>query len=157
MYTDLTELCQELRNWFDRERIDGTFEIMDGTVIPTGNTRWKTTPGLGMYVRIIGSWNDDGVHQLPDPDLRCGAFEGSVWLLSIPKPVLELAEDIGKWRDKYENIDSGAMSPYASESWGGYSYQKAAPGGSGGGSGGGSYGWRSAFKPRLNAWRKILP
>ena len=157
MLTELTELCQELKNWFDRERIDGTFEIRGGRIIPKGQTRWQTAPTLGMHVRIIGSWNNDGVHQLPDYSLQNETFTGSVWLLSIPKPVIDLAEEIRVWKEKYESVESGAMSPYTSESWGGYSYQKTAPGGSGGGSGGGSYGWRSAFKPRLNAYRKILP
>ena len=157
MLTELTELCHELRNWFDRERIDGTFEIRCGCITPTGNTRWNTAPELGMYVRIIGSWHNDGVHQIGDREMKNETFTGSVWLLAIPQPVLDLAEDIRMWKEKYESVDSGAMSPYTSESWGGYSYQKTAPGSSGGGSGGGSYGWRSAFKPRLNAWRKILP
>ena len=29
----LTELCQELRNWFDRERYYGTFTIENGNII----------------------------------------------------------------------------------------------------------------------------
>lgn len=157
MLTELTELCQELRNWFDRERIDGTFEIRDGCIVPNGKTRLKTAPELGMYIRIIGSWHNDGIHQYGDHTLQNEKFEGSVWFLAIPNPVIELAEDVRKWKEKYESVDSGAMSPYTSESWGGYSYQKTAPGSSGSGNGGGSYGWRSAFKPRLNAWRKILP
>lgn len=153
MLTELTELCQELRNWFDRERIDGTFTVRDGCITPTGKTRWKTVPALGTYIRIIGSWHNDGIHQYGDYTLKNETFDGSVWLLSIPEPVLQLACDIEKWKEKYESVESGAMSPYTSESWGGYSYQKTAPGSSGGG---GSYGWRSVFKPRLNAWRKIL-
>lgn len=153
----LTEICQELRNWFDRERIEGTFEIRDGHIIPTGKSRWKTVPSTGMYVRIIGSWNNDGVRQIPDYSMLNETFEGSVWLLAIPKPVVELASDIAEWKNKYESVESGAMSPYTSESWGGYSYTKSTQGGSDGGSGSGGYGWRSAFKPRLSAYRKILP
>lgn len=153
----LTEICQELRNWFDRERIDGTFEIRCGCITPTGKTRWETIPEFGMYVRIIGSWHNDGVRQIGDHEMKNETFTGSVWLLAIPQPVLDLAEDIRAWKEKYESVESGAMSPYTSESWGGYSYQKASGGSSGSNSSSGSSSWKTAFKPRLNAWRKILP
>ena len=48
----LTELCQELRNWFDRERHPGTYEITGGVL---------TAPFLvsGQYYRIIGSVFND--------------------------------------------------------------------------------------------------
>lgn len=141
----LTELCQELRNWFDCERHFGTFEIAGGNI---------TAPFLaeGQYFRIIGSLFNDGVHQYPAYDLQAETFDGAVWALAIPQPVIKLAQEIQAWRDKYEAADSVAMSPFASESFGGYSYTKASGSSS---DGSGSVTWQAAFKTRLNAWRKI--
>lgn len=141
----LTELCQELRNWFDRERHTGTFTIQGGNI---------TADFLreGQYFRIIGSIFSDGVHQYPAADLPDETFDGAVWALAIPKPVIKLSEDIDAWRGKYEAVDSAAMSPYTSESFGGYSYSKAA---AGAGSGGSASGWKAAFASRMNAWRKL--
>ena len=141
----LTELCQELRNWFDRERHFGTFEIKDGSL----NVAFLVE---GKYYRIMGSIFNDGVHQYGEHDLRDESFTGAVWELSIPDPVLKLAEDIDAWREKYEGADSAALSPFQSESFGGYSYSK------GSGSSGGAFGgvsWKNAFKSRLDMWRKL--
>lgn len=141
----LTELCQELRNWFDRERHFGTFEITGGNI---------TAPFLaeGQYFRIIGSLFNDGVHQYPAYDLQAETFDGAVWALAIPQPVIKLAQEIQAWRDKYEAADSVAMSPFASESFGGYSYSKSSGSSSDGAD---SVRWQSAFRKRLNVWRKI--
>ncbi|MBQ3330808.1 MAG: hypothetical protein IJG87_06480 [Ruminococcus sp.] len=140
----LTELCQELHNWFDRERHTGTFTIENGNI---------TADFLqdGQYFRVMGSVFSDGVHQYPAADLPSEEFEGAVWALSIPKPVINLAAEIAEWRAKYEAVDSSAMSPFNSESFGGYSYSK-----SGAGSSQGSgVSWITAFASRLNMWRKL--
>lgn len=141
----LTELCQELHNWFDREQHTGTFTIENGNI---------TADFLadGQYYRIMGSVFSDGVHQYPSSELRDETFEGSVWALAIPAPVIKLSTEIEAWRGKYENADSAALSPFTSESFGGYSYTKGS--GSSDGSGGGAS-WQSAFRAQLNRWRKI--
>lgn len=141
----LTELCQELRNWFDRERHSGTFTITGGNIT-------ADFLQVGQYYRICGSIFNDGVHQYPVDVLRDETFDGSVWALAIPDPVLKLAEDIDEWREKYEAADSAALSPFQSESFGGYSYSKGS-GSSGGAIGGVS--WKNAFASRLNMWRKL--
>lgn len=150
MLTSLTELCQELRNWFDRERYTGTFEITDGSI---------TAPFLlpGQYYRIIGSVFNDGVHEYLDPGdvLNDEVFTGAVWALAIPKPVIKLATEITEWRAKYEGADSPALSPYTSESFGGYSYSKGSSGRSSTSSGGGVTSWKDTFAGRMNAWRKL--
>lgn len=140
----LTELCQELHNWFDREQHTGTFTIQDGNI---------TADFLqdGQYYRIMGSVFSDGVHQYPSSELRDETFTGAVWALAIPAPVIKLSTEIEAWRGKYEAADSAALSPFTSESFGGYSYSK---GGSSDGSGGGAS-WQSAFRAQLNRWRKI--
>lgn len=143
----LTELCQELRNWFDRERHTGTFTIENGNL-----TADFLSPG--QYFRVVGSIFSDGVHQYPAADLPSETFDGAVWALAIPKPVIKLATEIEEWRAKYESVDSAAMSPFSSESFGGYSYSKSGTGSAdGGGTTGGS--WQTAFAARMNAWRKL--
>lgn len=141
----LTELCQELKNWFVRERHSGTFTITGGNI---------TADFLqnGQYFRIMGSTFNDGVHQYPSSCLHDETFDGAVWALGIPAPVLRLSEEIDAWREKYEGADSAALSPFQSESFGGYSYSKGS-GSSGGATGGVS--WKNAFSSRLNMWRKL--
>ena len=142
----LTELCQELNNWFEREKRSGSFRIVDGMLeadflLP------------GQYFRVMGSLFNDGVHQYGNDFLNDEDFTGSVWSLAIPVAVIKLSEDIDAWRAKYEAPDSSAMSPYMSESSGGYSYSKgSAISGTGTG---GATSWRTSFASRMNAWRKI--
>lgn len=140
----LTELCQELRNWFERERHSGTFTIEDGNL---------SVDFLrdGQYFRICGSVFSDGVHQYPATELPSETFTGAVWALAIPAPVLRLSDEIDAWREKYEAVDSAAMSPFNSESFGGYSYSKSGTGASG--TSGAT--WQTVFAARLNAWRKL--
>lgn len=146
----LTELCQELRNWFELDRRSGTFEITGGTI---------TAPFLveGQYFRIIGSIFNDGVHKYGDESdtLIDEEFTGKIWCMAIPKAVLQLADDITAWREKYESVDSQAMSPYQSESFGGYSYQKASTSAAAGSAASTPTGWKAVFASRLNMWRKI--
>lgn len=142
----LTELCQELNNWFEREKRSGSFRIVNGMLeadflLP------------GQYFRVMGSLFNDGVHQYGNDFLNDEDFTGSVWTLAIPVAVIKLSEDIDAWRAKYEAPDSSAMSPYMSESFGGYSYSKgSAISGTGTG---GATSWRTSFASRMNAWRKI--
>lgn len=142
----LTELCQELNNWFEREKRSGSFRIANGMLeadflLP------------GQYFRVMGSLFNDGVHQYGNDFLNDEDFTGSVWSLAIPVAVIKLSEDIDAWRAKYEAPDSSAMSPYMSESFGGYSYSKgSAISGTGTG---GATSWRTSFASRLNAWRKL--
>lgn len=147
MLSMLTELCQELHNWFDRDRRTGAFEIVGGNI---------TADFLrdGQYFRIMGSVFSDGVHQYPAEDLPTESFYGTVWALAIPAPVIKLSEDIDAWREKNEGADSANMSPFQSESFGGYSYSKGSAGKQSGTSGG-SLSWKDVFASRMNAWRKL--
>ena len=154
----LTELCQELRNWFDKQRLNGSFTISSDGDISFSDGRSVTILNNQHY-RIVGSIFSDGVHQKgheAEGELTEETFTGAVWLLGIPKAVIDLAAEIAAWRAVYEAPDSAAMSPYSSESFGGYSYSKNAPGNSAG-SGSSAVSWQSMFKARLNPWRKILP
>ncbi len=143
----LTELCQELRNWFDKDRHTGTFSIENGSISADFLLN-------GQYYRIMGSVFNDGVHMYGDEseELIDETFDGAIWALGIPKAVVELSMQIDKWRDKYEAADSQAMSPFASESFGGYSYTKGSNGTS---TGNAANGWQAVFASNLNRWRKI--
>ena len=152
----LTELCQELRNWFMRDIFTGTITIDNGEISFSDGK----DPGLlpKQYYRIVGSVFSDGVHQFGEEqegELTDETFVGALWTLAIPKEVVSLADEIAAWRAVYEATDSQAMSPYNSESFGGYSYSKSGTGSSGS-SETGSPSWKSVFKSRLNIWRKIL-
>lgn len=143
----LTELCQELRNWFDLERHFGSFEISNGAL----NVDFLKS---GQYYRIIGSVFNDGVHKRGDvkDTLTDETFDGAVWALGIPKAVIDLAAEIAAWVAKYGGAEGVATSPFASESFGGYSYTVKAASSSGGS---GAATWQSVFNSRLNMWRKI--
>ena len=138
----LEKVLMNIRNWFtvDGGIYSGTFTIKDGGI---------ALPFLanGQYFRILGSVFNDGLHQYPEDDLTDETFNGTIWALAIPKAVIELADEIGKWQDKNGEAASGI---YQSESVGGYSYSKATDAETGG-----AVTWQSAFKKQLSAWRKI--
>ena len=148
----LTEICGYLRNWFERDKYIGFFAIEDGKI--TGNKDFNGVLLEGQYIRIIGSILNDGVYQYSEAGiegLKDEFFQGAVWSLAIPKELVTLSNDIKIWSDKNGGADSVAMSPYQSESFGGYSYSKGA-------SASGNYAagdWKSVFASRLDQWRKI--
>lgn len=148
----LSELCGYLRNWFDRKKYIGDFTISNGVI--SGDKPMNLLSG--QYIRIVGSILNDGVYQY-DPEgieeLVDETFHGSVWSLAIPKEVVEIDKEIDAWMDKYGGADSASMSPFSSESFGGYSYSKSNGNSEEGDSGLG--GWQSAFANRLSQWRKI--
>ena len=138
----LEQVLMNIRNWFtvDGGIYSGTFTIKDGGI---------ALPFLanGQYFRICGSVFNDGLHQYPADGLVDETFNGTIWALAIPKAVIELADEIGKWQEKN---GEAASSPFSSESFGGYSYSKATDAETGG-----AVTWQSAFKQQLSAWRKI--
>lgn len=135
----LTELCGVLRNWFETDRISGTYTVENGSI---------TLPFLqeGQFFRIVGSVFNDGVHQYPDYGMADETFNGSIWPMAVPSSVLALESEIRAWQEK--NGDAAA-SPFTSESFGGYSYSK------GSASANGTVTWQTTFKSRMNQWRKI--
>ena len=138
----LEQVLMHLKNWFlvPGGIHEGTYTIEDGGI---------TLPFLAneQYFRICGSVFNDGLHQYPASDLKAETFDGSVLALAVPQAVIELAAEIEAWETK--NGDA-SVSPYQSESFGGYSYSKSTDSASGG-----AVTWQSAFRSRLNAWRKL--
>lgn len=133
----LTALCQELRNWFERDKHFGDFTISEGSL----DVDFLQD---GQYFRIVGSVFNDGVHKFNVDTLNDEEFNGAVWEMAIPEDVVNLANEISAFVE-----ESGQASPYTAESWGGYSYTKATD------TNGAPITWQSAFLSRLNKWRKI--
>lgn len=148
----LTEICQYLKNWFDRDqsKFYGKFRILNGIIESYNDGDMGMIDG--QYFRIIGSLLNDGVYQYPTQELQDETFEGAVWFMAIPPAVIALSEDINSWQTKYGGAESTALSPFQSESFGGYSYSKGGNTSTNGGNGG----WQSAFASRLNPWRKVI-
>lgn len=145
----ISELCQELKNWFDHDRIYGAFEISGGKIV---DTEFVMAIQDNQYFRIIGSVFNDGVYRWNDElALRDEFFVGSVWLMAVPKGVIDLAAEISEWNEKYSDT---VNTPFTSESFGGYSYTKASGGGNGN-SGSSNVSWQSIFASKLNRWRKL--
>lgn len=133
----LSKLCKELRNWFTVDRVYGEYTISNGSI---------TIPGMqdDQYFNIVGSVFNDGVHKYPTTDLKDETFDGAIWFMAVPNEIEELVNSICA----YES-EMGGVSPFTSESWGGYSYQRAVD------SNGVVVGWKTAFSDELNKWRKI--
>lgn len=146
----LTEICAELKNYFSGEgdRIIGDFSVVNGAVSPS------LSLNNGQYYRIVGSVFNDGVHKQDDVLIDEGTFHGAVWLMRIPQALLDLSSDIETWQAEHGSVQSANMSPYTSESFGGYSYSKAGGSGSGSGAGSSAVTWQSIFAKRLNPYRK---
>ena len=142
----LTEVCANIKNYFLRSNTDitrRTFTIVSGTA-PL-NTLLE-----GQYFRIVGSVLNDGVWQNTAEDLsklRPESFTGEIWSMSVPRDFEQLCEEISTWRDKNE---ANALSPFTSESFGGYSYSKGVSA-----NGGTAVTWQSQFASRLNTYRRI--
>lgn len=142
----LTELCQECKNWFVKEIYTGDFTI-------TGGVLDVDFLQKNQYYRIKGSIFNDGVQRFGEPLLTDETFTGEVWAMAVPAAFVALSERVKAWNDKYASADSAAMSPFASESFGGYSYTKGSR--SGQASGSSFADWKDAFRAELNRWRKI--
>lgn len=145
---NLTELCAHLRNWFvrsDADRRVGKFEVIGGSIVLPAD--FEPRLAEGQYFRVIGSVFNDGVWQYPTSELVDEVFDGAVWAMAVPPDVVSLLDEITAWDTKYRDA---AESPYQSESFGGYTYTKAASDTAGGG-----LTWTAVFKSRLNRWRKL--
>ena len=143
------EVCQYLKNWFDRnqEKYFGDITISNGAL----TTNYGLKPN--QYFRIVGSSLNDGVYQYPTTALTDETFNGAIWGMALPKPFIALLDDIEAWKAKYASADSAALSPYSSESFGGYSYSKSS--GSNDTTTDKSGTWQGVFGARLAPYRKM--
>ena len=133
----LYTIMKSIKNFFPTSKcVDGEFIIEGGTI---------SLPFIseGQYFLIEGSVMNDGVYCYPVDSLSDEAFNGFVTLLNPPKDFLDLVSEIESY------VKTNAPSAYTSESFGGYSYSKSSN------SGGGLADWSSAFRERLNVWRRV--
>ena len=116
----LTEICAEIKNYFslEEDRFRGDYAVVNGAITP------EVPLAENQYYRIIGSVFNDGVHKKGDELIDEGTFHGAVWAMRVPQTVLSLSNDIAAWQAENGSSQSANMSPYTSESFGGYSYSK---------------------------------
>ena len=131
------EVLDYLHNWFVKSRIDGEFTIEANVLTPCDAL-------VGQYIRIEGSIFNDGVYKYGvDSFVAEETFNGSVYLLAIPRDLERLVDEISDFVETYGSSD------LQSESFGGYSYTRKS------GENGNSYGWVDEFRGRLKRWRKL--
>ena len=135
----LDEILAEIRNYFTVSVHSGDFKVIGGRLSPLDFLQ------NGQYFRIVGSVMNDGVYRYPYSGLTDETFSGEIWALAVPPTLIALAADI----EEYEKKAKETVSPYTSESFGGYSYTKATD------SNGSPLSWEKVFAKRLNKWRKI--
>lgn len=155
---DITEICAYLHNYFPpvKQKIRKSY-IHGGIFVISGQS---VTPldfiKTNQYFRIYGSDFNDGIY-CNNPkslsQLKDEIFDGEIHSMAVPPAFLKLCEDIQEWRKENESADSTNMSPFISESFGGYSYSKTA--GKTGNDGGNMVSWQEQFEKRLDIWRKI--
>ena len=148
----LQQVCENIHNYFIKDRHDGEFEIAEHMI---------SLPFLldGQRFLISGSALNDGVYTYHaagiknDDDtavvgLQDETWAGTICALAVPPAVIALSGEVKAWVD----ANGASNSPYASENViGVYSYTKA----TGGSGAGGAITWADVFKDRLNRWRKV--
>ena len=169
----LTEVCEYLRNWFDKGRFFGTFRIINGSftneayltdsflrplewpdelriLLDHASGDWDLSDILqtDQYFRVVGSVFNDGVYRYPATGLHDEVFEGALWVMAVPPSVITLNDEIDEWQTKY---GKAASSPFSVESITSSSYSRTRATGEGLG----SINWQTAFGARLARWRKI--
>lgn len=148
----LNQICENICNYFVKERIDGQFEISGGMIsLPLLDGQRFLIQGStlndGMYTyHDTGTKNDDDSGAV---GLQAEMWAGTICALAVPPSVIALAGEIKAWVD----ANGEAMrSPYQNESvLGVYSYTKA----TGGTGAGGTISWADAFADKLKRWRKV--
>lgn len=148
----LDEICAELKNYFakDEDRFIDDWTISNGVI----------TPQIDMptaYIRIVGSRLNDGVYKVSElaTKLEDETFHGAIWVMSPPRAFLDLVKEIEAWQAEYGGATSTALSPFSSESFGGYSYSKATGTRSGGGTSSAAPSWQATYAARLKRYRRI--
>lgn len=144
----LETVCAHIHNYFcpDENIVRGTWTIeggsidLDGAVLP------------GQYFRIVGSVLNDGVYLYPADALADETFTGEIWPMRPPRAFLETVSDIETWQTQY---GAAMASPYQSESVIGVYSRTKQGGNTTQGAAADADGWKSAFRSRLNPWRKL--
>ena len=141
------EVMRYCRNFFPASygAFQGEWVITDGTL------DLSDCINDNQYFFIEGSSSNDGVYKAPAiGELEDETFTGVITPLNPPKAFIRLCEEMQAWEAQYGGVNSTNMSPYQSESFGGYSYTKA----SGNAGTGGSVSVWDVFSKKLAIWRR---
>lgn len=145
----LTEVCGYLNNYFDVKRYFGFIEIRGGAVYCDGN---QIPIAAGQYFALFRKNFVLGVYKYGEDTLIDKEFDGAVWMMDLPQAFMSLVDEIAAWQSKYGGIDSAAMSPFNSESFGGYSYTKSS---STDNNKKGVMTWQDTYRSRLAQYKKV--
>ena len=148
----LERVMDFIHNYFVKDVYYGTFVIRGGEL----DVNFLMN---NQYFKIVGSTFNDGVHQYisvvregsTNEPLIDETFTGQVWAMAVPPTFIALVGQIEAWVNKY---GEQVLSPFSSESFGGYSYTKA-QGNRSDGSTPTNVNWQDVFRSSLNHWRKI--
>lgn len=144
----LEDVLSHIHNWFVKDSSVFADVSVSGGQVPQALSDYVS--GKRFY-RVQGSYLNDGLHDLEDDQWQDEEIDRvQVSLLAIPKPLLNIVDEIEKWEEKYGDVAKG---PYFSEKFGGYEYQIRGFS-SYGVAGSPLAGWRLAFANQLNPWRK---
>lgn len=144
----LETVCAHIHNYFCDEDaiVSGTWTVEDGAIDLDGVVL------EGQYFRVVGSALNDGVYQYPAADMADETFTGQIWPMRPPRAFLQTVTDIEAWQAKY---GEAMASPYQSESVIGVYSRTKQGGNTTQGAAADADGWKSAFRSRLNPWRKL--
>lgn len=144
MTVGVGDVLASVNNRFEGAPVKGLWSVSAGKLVPASGQELPLASGQ-WYV-IAGSALNDGLHKRGAGGLADEEFDGTVTPLRIPRDLLDLVEEIDAW----EEGQAGASGPYASESFGGYSYSRATDPATGL-----PMTWQAVFRSRLNRWRKL--
>lgn len=136
----IAAVMAETRNYFVRQRIDGSITISGGMVV---------SPEINApYIYIKNSLFHDGLWEMAGKSLvgyihPNETFDGCIWLLYPPKDFLSLCEQVAKFEEK---TPVGALQ---SESLEGYSYSRAS-------GKNGILTWQEAYASQLRPFRRMF-
>lgn len=134
----LYEIMKHINNFFlTGELYSQTFTIKNGKIS-------LSSMQDGDYYLVLHSKYNDGVYKYPSDELKDETFTGEVAILAPPSAFIALCEEITAYNEK-----TATLSPFQSESFGGYSYSRAMN------ANGTFQSWQDAYRPRLNTWRKL--
>ena len=150
----LQQVLEYIHNYFIEAPNPGTYTIANGGISPLPSLK------NGQRVWICGSSLNDGVYTYRDgafrndddseaAGLQDETYAGTICALAVPPSVIALSGEIKSW---VAANSASLNSPFASESFNGYSYTMRTGKTAGGASG--PLTWRDQFKAELDRWRK---
>ena len=118
MTDSMTQVMRHIRNYFERERMDGEFTLQSGTLRPM-----PPAP----YIAIQGSAEHDGVYAADAlPTGGAETFSGTVWGLHPPGDFVALCHEIAGFLENKpkDGLTAEQFGIYRCQ-WTGKSWQEA--------------------------------